>query len=293
MRKYRVVIMIMVFMLILCFTVSCFQIRTISEGNPPQATTSSIVTTLPPPTSTDVSLPPVLVTAPSHCSVPPVTTTPDGEGATVTPETTSEGTTPPSFHKSVSPTTTTTNTATKRTSPTTTETASKQTTTSKSSSTTSITTKTTTTTTKPGTATTTKTTTKSTTKQTGEFIPDYENQVIDLVNAFREENGKAPLTLNTSLRDSARIRAKEIVEKFDHVRPDGTTWFTVITFPYLTAGENIASGHRTPTDVMGAWMGSPDHRANILNDDFTVIGVGCYEAEDGRLYWVQLFAKPQ
>jgi uncharacterized protein YkwD len=113
------------------------------------------------------------------------------------------------------------------------------------------------------------------------------------VNAFREENGKAPLTLNTSLRDSARIRAKEIVEKFDHVRPDGTTWFTVITFPYLTAGENIASGHRTPTAVMGAWMGSPDHRANILNDDFTVIGVGCYEAEDGRLYWVQLFAKPQ
>ncbi|BDG35019.1 CAP domain-containing protein [Saccharococcus caldoxylosilyticus] len=43
---------------------------------------------------------------------------------------------------------------------------------------------------------------------------------------------------------------------------------------YCTAGENIAAGQRTPQEVVNAWMNSPGHRANILNKNFTHIGVG-------------------
>ena len=57
---------------------------------------------------------------------------------------------------------------------------------------------------------------------------------------------------------------------------------------YRRAGENIAWGQRTPEAVMKAWMNSSGHRANILNEKFTSIGVGCYE-QNGVLYWTQLF----
>jgi len=55
---------------------------------------------------------------------------------------------------------------------------------------------------------------------------------------------------------------------------------------YRYAGENIAYGQRTPQAVVNAWMNSSGHRANILNANYTQIGVG-YVA-DGN-YWTQMF----
>ena len=58
---------------------------------------------------------------------------------------------------------------------------------------------------------------------------------------------------------------------------------------YMSAGENIAYGQRTPEEVMNAWMNSQGHRENILNSRYTSIGVGCYQSSNGTLYWTQLF----
>jgi uncharacterized protein YkwD len=55
---------------------------------------------------------------------------------------------------------------------------------------------------------------------------------------------------------------------------------------YRTAGENIAMGQRTPEEVVKAWMDSPGHRANILNNTYTHIGVGYVE---GKNVWTQMF----
>jgi uncharacterized protein YkwD len=56
-------------------------------------------------------------------------------------------------------------------------------------------------------------------------------------------------------------------------------------------GENIAAGISEPSEVVNAWMNSPDHRASIMNPDFTMLGTGCYEADDQNgYYWVQIFA---
>lgn len=55
---------------------------------------------------------------------------------------------------------------------------------------------------------------------------------------------------------------------------------------YRAAGENIAQGQRTPQQVVQAWMQSPGHRQNILNANYTHIGVGF--VEDGY-YWTQQF----
>lgn len=58
---------------------------------------------------------------------------------------------------------------------------------------------------------------------------------------------------------------------------------------YRAAGENIAKGQRTPEQVVDGWMKSDGHRENLLSADFGRLGVG-YHVENGRTYWVQLFA---
>lgn len=119
----------------------------------------------------------------------------------------------------------------------------------------------------------------------------YASEVITLVNAERAKYNLAPLTTEKNLSAAALTRAKEIVQSFSHTRPDGTSFSTVLKehgISYRISGENIAWGQRTPQEVVRGWMNSPGHRANILNERFTSIGVG-YHIENGRTYWTQLF----
>ena len=114
--------------------------------------------------------------------------------------------------------------------------------------------------------------------------------MLELCNQQRRANGKPDLTLNKTLCANAAVRAEEISRDdwFSHQRPDGTMCFTAVTVDYMTCGENIAYGTRTVSATVAAWMDSPGHRANILFDEFTQAGFGCYEL-DGVRYWTQFF----
>lgn len=115
--------------------------------------------------------------------------------------------------------------------------------------------------------------------------------VANIVNTERNTNGLSSLKLDEDLCAAANVRAKEISQVFDHQRPDGTICFTVFddfAIVYWYGGENIAYGYLSPEHVMDGWMNSPGHRANILNENFTSIGVGLYD-NNGIKYWVQLF----
>ena len=57
--------------------------------------------------------------------------------------------------------------------------------------------------------------------------------------------------------------------------------------PYAPGGENLAFGYLTPRDVVGGWMNSPGHRANILKEGITIIGVAYNPTNH---YWVQIFS---
>lgn len=121
----------------------------------------------------------------------------------------------------------------------------------------------------------------------------FMDEVVRLVNEEREKEGLSALTVDSSAAKAAQVRAEELVESYDHTRPDGSSCFTALDqagASYWTAGENIAAGYSTPEAVVEAWMNSPGHRANILSSSFTKIGVGYFHAESGyRDYWVQMF----
>lgn len=122
-------------------------------------------------------------------------------------------------------------------------------------------------------------------------ITDEQKEVFDLVNKARTENGLKPLKYREDIQNSADIRAEEIVSLFSHTRPDGSNCFTVLKqngISYMAAGENIAYGQRTATEVMNGWMNSSGHRANILSGNFTGVAIGL--AQKGNVkYWVQIF----
>ena len=119
----------------------------------------------------------------------------------------------------------------------------------------------------------------------------FAKQVLNLVNKEREKAGLKALVLNENAQTAANVRAKEIVTSFSHTRPNGTSFSTALKesgASYRGAGENIAWGQQTPEKVMEAWMNSAGHRANILNEKFTSIGIGHY-VNNNTNYWTQLF----
>ncbi|GAB4544936.1 MAG: hypothetical protein Kow0063_38820 [Anaerolineae bacterium] len=134
---------------------------------------------------------------------------------------------------------------------------------------------------------------------------DYEQEVVELVNARRAANGLPPLKRVTQLDQAARYFATDMGQDdyFDHNTYDRSggslvqvcTWSQRIQSYYSVAqmlAENIAAGYSTPEAVMNAWMNSPGHRENILRSTAWEIGVGYY-AGDGYYYryWVQDFGR--
>ena len=123
-------------------------------------------------------------------------------------------------------------------------------------------------------------------------VSAYAQEVVRLVNIERANAGLPALAMDAQLSAAAAIRAEEIDTSFSHTRPDGTSCFTVLRemgIAYRACGENIAKGSPTPARVVEGWMNSAGHRANILNENFTTIGVGVHEDAAGVMHWAQLF----
>ncbi len=123
-------------------------------------------------------------------------------------------------------------------------------------------------------------------------VSAYAARVAELVNAERAKAGLQPLSVGSQVTAAAEQRAKEIETSFSHTRPDGSSFSTALTqngVSYRGSGENIAYGQSTPEAVMESWMNSSGHRANILNRDYTTIGVGYHQGSNGVGYWTQLF----
>lgn len=118
------------------------------------------------------------------------------------------------------------------------------------------------------------------------------SEVVRLTNSARSQNGYAALVEDGALSEAAAVRAREIARSFSHTRPSGASFSSALSesgVSYLRAGENIASGQKSASEVVNAWMNSPGHRANILNSSYSRIGSASVNI-GGTLYWVQLFA---
>ena len=152
-------------------------------------------------------------------------------------------------------------------------------------------------------------------------VPNIDSEVracFNLVNQFRTGNEAfywnednttktnlvgtlGRLTLDEDLCRAVQIRANEIVTKFSHTRPDGTSCETVLTelsIPWRSTGENIAAGYSSGSQTFNQWKEDSEnhdgqgHRRNMLGD-FTKIGIAhAYSANsDYKHYWAMILTK--
>jgi hypothetical protein len=127
------------------------------------------------------------------------------------------------------------------------------------------------------------------------------NVIIERTNDVRITHGLSALSINGKLSQAALAKVDDMFtyQYFEHDSPQGKTPSTFVKgagYEYLTIGENLALGiFEDEKDLVTAWMNSPGHRANILGEHFTEIGVaakrGLFKGEQVWLA-VQEFGRP-
>jgi len=124
--------------------------------------------------------------------------------------------------------------------------------------------------------------------------------IIDLTNQTRTNLNLANLSVSEKLMQAAAAKAQDMVKHqyFAHVSPSAVTpwsWMIEQGYKYRYAGENLAVHFTTAEGVQEGWLASPSHRANIVNKNYTEIGVGVANGEfEGypTTFVVQMFGTP-
>ncbi|MBU3957182.1 hypothetical protein KKI19_02850 [Patescibacteria group bacterium] len=125
-------------------------------------------------------------------------------------------------------------------------------------------------------------------------------QVIEMTNQKRLENGLSPLTLNGQLNEAAQRKAGDMFafNYWSHNSPSGRnpwSFFQEVGYKYLYAGENLARDFMNSSSAVEAWMNSPTHRDNLLNSHYQETGLavvnGTLDGVETTLV-VQLFGTP-
>jgi len=132
--------------------------------------------------------------------------------------------------------------------------------------------------------------------------PISENELLRLVNEVRASGTTCgdtyyppvgELSWNTKLEQAGLNHSQDMLDNdfFEHTSSDGrnlTDRLNEVGYNYSYAGENIAYGYTTENAVINGWLNSQGHCANIMNPNFTEMGVG----RVGN-YWTQDFGKPK
>jgi len=133
-----------------------------------------------------------------------------------------------------------------------------------------------------------------------ENLRQVEARTIDLVNGIRREHGLPALTERSPLTEVARAHSEDMVRRgyFSHVSPekkDVADRVRADGLRYRRVAENIQMSRGTRDAAQSAvdsWMDSESHRGSILDPGFVETGVGVAVAEDGEIYFTQVFMTP-
>ena len=117
----------------------------------------------------------------------------------------------------------------------------------------------------------------------------------NLLNSDRARYGLAPLVIDPELCRIARIKSQDMRDNqyFAHTSPtygDVRSMLRRFGYAYTAAGENIAH-HATVEKAQAAFLSSPGHRRNIMNEAYTKVGLGAAVDAKGYVYLTQIFVR--
>lgn len=128
----------------------------------------------------------------------------------------------------------------------------------------------------------------------------YGSVLLSLANNDRTTQNISALAVNPLLEKAAQMKADDMAARsyFAHNTPEGKTpwqWMDEAGYQYVRAGENLAVLFENSEEIHEAWKASPLHWKNILNSEFTEIGIatstGIYKGQEA-VFVVQMFGTP-
>jgi uncharacterized protein YkwD len=138
---------------------------------------------------------------------------------------------------------------------------------------------------------------------------EVANEALQLVNAARATARRCgnkrfdavdPVALNPALTRAATAHAKDMAahNRVEHEGTDGSTPAARATkagYVWKSVGENVAAGQLSAKEVVGGWIKSPGHCSNIMDGDFTEMGIAFVVDNKSKLgiYWAQVFGQPK
>lgn len=125
------------------------------------------------------------------------------------------------------------------------------------------------------------------------FLSEEEQEVLNLINQYRLENGLKELKPFSKLQEVSKIKAEDLVNNkyFSHTSPNLGTPFEMLKsngIDYKIAGENLA-GNITAKRAVEAWINSPSHKDNIMEEKYEYTGICVIESQVYGKIYVQLF----
>jgi len=134
-----------------------------------------------------------------------------------------------------------------------------------------------------------------------DILYEQSQKIVALTNNLRQSMSLGQLQENGQLNQAALSKAQDMLvnEYFAHISPDNKslrTWLLQSGYAFKVAGENLAVGFPDADSVFEAWKKSPTHYANIIDPDYTEIGVGAvtgvYKGYETTLV-AQYFGQPK
>jgi hypothetical protein len=125
-------------------------------------------------------------------------------------------------------------------------------------------------------------------------ITPWMQEMLESVNSVRASLNVAPLCYNSKIIEAAERHNNDMVTNniFSHTGSDGSSVgvrVTDTTYTWGRVAENIAKGQRSVESVMNAWINSPGHYGNIINDDVIHFGAAW---DSSTNLWTQVFGRP-
>jgi uncharacterized protein YkwD len=127
-------------------------------------------------------------------------------------------------------------------------------------------------------------------------VTDYASSLLCVVNETRRDWGRPPLDAQRNLRRAAAWQASDMTQKdyFSHTSADGDSLADRLDqanfIPHSDrwgAGENLAAGQGqagSPAEIVDGWMNSHDHRVNLLDPGFRLVGIAASRGWPGPGY---------
>lgn len=129
---------------------------------------------------------------------------------------------------------------------------------------------------------------------------EYTTKVLAMANKERTKKKQPVLVQDSKIQKAAQMKAEDMAKRgyFSHSTPDGKDpwhWLKINGVSYSAAGENLAMNFNNASEVVPAWMDSPKHKENIMNENYLLTGIGVakgkFKGKD-TIFIAEFYSKP-